>query len=56
MIDFWVLLTVDDETRRIPVPVGIATDDDAVLDYVMSDDAWDTGEIVAADWPSPSLS
>lgn len=56
MIDFWYLLTVGDETRRIPVPVGIAADDDALLDYVMSDDAWATGEIVAADWPSPSLS
>jgi len=56
MIDFWYLLTVDDETRRIPVPVGIATDDDAVLDYVTSDDAWATGDIVSADWPSPSLS
>ena len=50
MIDFWYLLTVDSETRRIPVPVGIATDDDAVLDYVMGD-GWETGTIVSASWP-----
>jgi hypothetical protein len=55
MIAFWVLLTIDDETRRIPVPVGIATDEDAVLDYVTSDAAWATGDVVAADWPSSPL-
>ena len=54
MIDFWYLLTVGDDTRRIPVPVGIATDDDAVLDYVTSDEAWATGEVVSADWPLSS--
>jgi hypothetical protein len=53
MIDFWVLLTIDDETRRIPVPMGIAVDEDAVLEYVTSDDAWATGEVVSASWPSP---
>lgn len=55
MIDFWVLLTIDDETRRIPVPVGIATDDAAVLDYVTSNAGWATGDVVAADWPSSPL-
>lgn len=53
MIDFWVLLTIDDETRRIPVPMGIAVGEDAVLEYVTSDDAWATGEVVSASWPSP---
>lgn len=53
MLDFWYLLTVGDETRRIPVPVGIATTDDDVLDYVTTTDAWDTGEPVSASWPSP---
>jgi hypothetical protein len=53
MIDFYVLRTVGSETRRIPVPVGIATDDDAVQAYVTHDDAWTTGEVVAVSWPSP---
>jgi hypothetical protein len=52
MIDFYYLLTVDDETRRVPVPVGVATDEDAVLDYVTGD-GWATGEVVSASWPSP---
>ena len=55
MIDFWVLLTVDGETRRIPVPVGIATDELAVTEYLLTDDAWATGDVVAADWPSSPL-
>ncbi len=53
MIDFYFLLDRVGEWRRVPVPVGIAVDETAVLEYVTSDDAWATGDVVSASWPSP---
>lgn len=53
MIDFYVLLERAGEWRRVPVPIGIAVDEEAVLEYVTSDDAWTTGDVVSASWPSP---
>lgn len=53
MIAFYYMLTIGDETRRIPIPASVGTDEDAVTDYVTSDAAWETGEIVSAEWPRP---
>lgn len=50
-IDFYVLRTVGDDTRRVPVPVGVATSEHAVAAYVATAAAWDAGERVPAHWP-----